>query len=178
MTTKSHITEAERIYIRDFETTDFDAVHEYAMLPDFSQFEVWGPNAELDTRKFIETTIEQSKYTPRFVYEMAIILKSDQHLIGSIRLGRETEDSCVASLGYAINPKFQGKGYATEATRALIKFGFKTLNLLVIYASCDTRNIASQKVLEKSGMHRVGCMIGDRKIRGKIYDSYRYEIHA
>jgi len=68
--------------------------------------------------------------------------------------------------------------YATELTTALIQFGFTELELLVIFATCDTRNAASIRVLEKCGMTRVGCKIGDRKIRGKIYDRFRYEIYA
>ncbi len=123
---------------------------------------------EPHSMQFIESAIEKSKHTPCFDYEMPLILRGTEQIIGSARIARETQNSRVGSIGYAINHKFQGNGYATEITQALIKFGFKSLNLLVIYATCDTRNVASIRVLEKSGMHRVGHMIGDRKIRGKL----------
>lgn len=172
------IIPTERLYTRDFELTDFSAVHEYGKIPEFSQYEQWGPNTEPHSQQFIEQSIEKAKHKPRYDYEMAIILKSTNQLVGSARISRDTESSHVGNIGYAINPKFQGYGYATEIAMALIKFGFESLNLLVIYATCDTRNNASIRVLEKVGMHRVGHMIGDRKIRGKIYDSYRYEVYA
>ncbi len=126
--------------------------------------------------QFIEQSIVKAKRNPRFDYEMAVILRSTEQLVGSGHIARESEDSRVGSIGYAINPNFQKHGYGAEIATSLIKFGFSHLDLLVIYVTCDTRNLASIRVLEKSGMHRVGHMIGDRKIRGKIYDSYKYEI--
>ena len=126
----------------------------------------------------IEESIAKAKFVPRFQFEMAIILKTTHELIGGAHIERETQDSRVGNIGYAINPRFQNQGYATEISKALIEFGFKNLELLVIYATCDTRNIASFSVLQKCGMKKVGKMIGDRKIRGAIYDSFRYEIYA
>ncbi|MFL5811991.1 MAG: GNAT family N-acetyltransferase, partial [Bdellovibrionia bacterium] len=97
-------------------------------------------------------------------------------LIGGCGIRRETQESAVANLGWAINPDFQKQGYATEAARALIAFGFEQLGLSVIYTTCDTRNVASYRVMEKVGMKRVGSMKGDKEVKGHIRDSYRYEL--
>lgn len=75
----------------------------------------------------------------------------DGRLIGAIgliidRSGRKAE------MGYWIGKPHWGKGYATEAARAAIAFGFETLSLNRIYAHHMTRNPASGRVLEKSGM--------------------------
>lgn len=163
------ILETERLYLRNFEETDFAAVHEYGSLPDFSQYEMWGPNTEPHSRKFIEDSIVKSKHEPRYQYELAIILKASNELIGGAHIELEAETSTVAHIGYAVNPRFQNNGYATEVSKALIHFGFAELNLKVIYATCDTRNVASYKVLQKLGMRLVGTIIGNRKIRGGIY---------
>jgi len=169
--------ETHRLYLRDFKESDFMAVHEYGSIPDFSQYEQWGPNTEPHSLNFILASIEKATHIPRYEYELAVILQSTGQLIGSGHLARETQESLVGNVGYAINPKFQNQGYATEVARSLITFGFINLNLLVIYATCDTRNIASFKVLEKCGMRKVGHTLGDRKIYGQIYDSFRYEIY-
>jgi RimJ/RimL family protein N-acetyltransferase len=58
----------------------------------------------------------------------------------------------------------------------LISFGFNQLKLDVIYATCDTRNAASYRVMEKLGMKRVGTMKGDKLVKGHMRDSYRYEL--
>lgn len=173
----NNIIESERLHLRDFQDADFAAVHEYGCLPDFSQYEMWGPNTEPHSRAFISESIVKALHIPRYQYELAIILKDTEELIGGAHIERDSENSRVGNIGYAVNPRFQNNGYATEVSKALIKFGFTELNLLVIYATCDTRNVASYTVLEKCGMCRVGKIIGNRKIRGDIYDTYRYEIY-
>lgn len=45
--------ETERLYLREFQIDDFAAVHEYSSLPDFSQYELWGPNIEPHSRQFM-----------------------------------------------------------------------------------------------------------------------------
>lgn len=170
--------ETERLYLREFQTEDFAAVHEYGSLPDFSQYELWGPNMEPHSMQFIDEAIKKSQQVPRLEYELAIILKETDVLIGGAHLSVASEKSAIAEIGYAVNPRFQKKGYATEIARALIKYGFDNFNLKVIYATCDTRNVASYIVLEKCNMRRVGTIVGNRKIRGGIYDSYRYEIYS
>lgn len=112
-----------------------------------------------------------------YEFEFAVCLKENELLIGGCGIRRDSQESQVANLGYAINPDFQSMGYATEVTKRLIEFGFKELNLAVIYATCDTRNTASFKVMEKAGMKRVGFIEKHKKVRDYMRDSYRYEIY-
>ena len=168
--------ETERLILRHYKETDWKSVHEYASLPDFSQYEMWGPNSIEDTKKFIFDAVKKSKADPKFQFEFAVCLKENNQHIGGCDIRRSTQHSNVADMGWAMNPKFQSKGYITEAGAALIDFGFSKLNLAVIYATCDTRNTASFRVMEKLNMKRVGHTIGDRKIDCQIYNSYRYEI--
>jgi RimJ/RimL family protein N-acetyltransferase len=168
--------ETERLILRDYRTSDFERVHLYGSIPEFSQYDVWGPNTEEGTNNFISESLSKSKQNPRYEFEFAICLKENELLIGGCGIRKESETSMVANLGYAINPEFQSKGYATEATKALIKFGFDKLFLSVIYATCDTRNTASFKVMEKAEMVRVGFIKKHKEVKGHIRDSYRYEV--
>jgi RimJ/RimL family protein N-acetyltransferase len=61
-----------------------------------------------------------------------------------------------AELGYWIGAPYWGKGYATEAARAVVEFGFGTLHLNRIFAHHFAGNTGSQKVLEKIGMRHEG----------------------
>ena len=166
----------ERLHLRKFSPNDCKAVHEYASDPDFSKFEMWGPNTEKDTLSFIEHAISKSQESPQYDFEFAVCLNDSGHLIGGCSLRLAAQESVVASIGYAINPKYQNTGYATELGQTLLNYGFGHLNLSVIWASCDTRNHASYKVMEKLGMTRVGVIRKNRKISGELFDSYRYEI--
>lgn len=160
--------ETARLYLREFSINDFAAVHEYGSIPDFSQYELWGPNTEPHSMQFIEEAIKKSLQLPRLEYELAIILKEANDLIGGAHISLTTEKSAIAEIGYAVNPRFQNNGHATEMAKALIKYGFEHFNCKIIYATCDTRNVASYNVLEKCGMQRVDTIVVDRKIRGKI----------
>jgi len=171
------LLETERLYLRNFKISDFAAVHEYASLESFSQYQIWGPNSEQDTLEFLQDRISAALQEPRVVYDMAIVLKATDQLIGGALIELESSNSKVACLGYAMNPKFQNQGYTTEIAQRLIKFGFEQLELRVIYALCDTRNTASFRVMEKCGMQKVGIVPQDRNIQGEVYDSYRYEIY-
>jgi ribosomal-protein-alanine N-acetyltransferase len=166
----------ERLLLRDYKVEDWERVHIYGSDPDFSKYELWGPNTLEDTHKFLAEMVQQSETHPRYKFDIAVCLKESELLIGGCGIRRETELSQVANLGWGISPEFQGKGYATEAARALIEYGFKKLNLSIIYATCDTRNIPSYKVMEKLGMERVGFIKGTKEVKGHIRDSYRYEI--
>lgn len=166
----------ERLVLRQYQVTDWEQVHIYGSDPDFSKYELWGPNTLEDTHKFVAEMIEQSTSNPRYKFDFAISLKESGLLIGGCGIRRETESSSVANLGWAVTPSQQCKGYATEAAKALIDFGFQKLSLSVIYATCDTRNAASYKVMEKLGMKKVGFIKGTKEIKGHIRDSYRYEV--
>lgn len=170
------IMHSPRLVLRDYTPEDWARVHIYGSDPDFSKYEYWGPNTIEDTQKFIGEMVQQPLTSPRFKFDLAICLEESGLLIGGCGIRRETELSQVANLGWAITPEFQNKGYATEAARALVAFGFQKLNLSVIYATCDTRNTASFTVMEKLGMKRVGFIKGTKEVKGHIRDSYRYEI--
>jgi ribosomal-protein-alanine N-acetyltransferase len=168
--------ETDRIILRSYQHSDWERVHLYGSLPDFAQYDSWGPNSEEDTKNFIQDAIHKTLKNPQFEYEFAIIDKKSNLLIGGCGIRRDDSSSSVANLGYAINPDFQGKGFASECTKLLLKFGFNELKLFVIYATCDSENIASFKVMEKCKMKKVGFYIGKRKFKNKISDEFRYEI--
>ena len=168
--------ESPRLILRPYSKDDFASVHFYGSDPQFSRFESWGPNTEEDTQRFISDMIRQAESEPRYKFDFALEMKDLGAMIGGAGIRRETQNSRVANLGWAIHPHYQKKGYATEAARCLIEFGFFELGLRVIYATCDARNEASFRVMEKVGMRRVGHLIGDRMQKGFLRDTLRYEI--
>ena len=168
--------ETRRLLLRHFLPTDWQDVHAYAALPEVSQYDAWGPNSEADSRAFVASCIDMASREPVLRHDFAIELKATKRVIGGCSMKRESADDEHASLGYAIHPDFQGRGYATEATLALIGFGFDALDLERIVAQCDTRNGASYRVMEKAGMTRVGTHLNHREIKGRLTHSFEYGI--
>ncbi|MCK4510553.1 GNAT family N-acetyltransferase, partial [bacterium] len=69
-----------------------------------------------------------------------------------------------------------GRGLAMEAAAGLIGFGFEQLRVHRIWATCDTRNVRSARVLEKAGMKLEGIMRDDTWLRGQWRSSRLYSI--
>jgi RimJ/RimL family protein N-acetyltransferase len=84
-------------------------------------------------------------------WQLAIARRADEALIGAIGLERE-EARNAAELGYWIAVPAWGRGYATEAARRLIRFGFEQARIDEIHAHALAENTASRRVLEKAGL--------------------------
>lgn len=88
---------------------------------------------------------------------LAVTLRDAGALVGAVGLEICKEHS-RAELGYWIGKPFWGKGYASEAAKALVDYGFKVAGLNRIYAHHIVRNPASGRVMLKIGMRREGTL--------------------
>ncbi|QOS76476.1 GNAT family N-acetyltransferase [Paenibacillus sp. JNUCC31] len=167
--------ETERLIIRDIRETDQERIHTYTSMTEVTQHTAWGPNTEEDTRAYVEYVLNLQQTQPREGFELAICLEKEGLLIGGVGLHMENTN---AEIGYVLHPIYQGKGYAAEAARAMLGFGFKTLGVHRIYAKCRPNNKASEKVMQKIGMQREGLMREHWFYKGKYHDSCLYSILA
>ena len=113
---------------------------------------------------------------PRTKYQLAVTLKSTDQLIGNCGVRLAEEGSQVGDIGYELSPGHWGRGYATEAARAIMAFGFETLHLHRIWAECIAENTRSARVLEKLGMQLEGRLREHTFLRaaGGIYCASGY----
>ena len=72
----------ERLLLRNYKPEDWKRVHIYGSDPDFSKYELWGPNTLEDTHRFIAEMVQQAKATPRYKFDFAVCLKETGLLIG------------------------------------------------------------------------------------------------
>lgn len=87
---------------------------------------------------------------------LAVRLLPDRRLIGATGLKGIDRQNLHAELGYWIRTDYWGRGYATEAARAVVRYAFEELGLNRIYAHYMVRNPASGRVLERVGMREEG----------------------
>jgi RimJ/RimL family protein N-acetyltransferase len=106
---------------------------------------------------------------------LAIRLRSDGRLCGGVGLHPETPHH-HAELGYWIGVPYWGNGYATEAAKAVVRYGFEHLKLNRIFAHHFKHNPASGKVLRKIGMKHEGCMRQHVLKWGQFVDLELYSI--
>src|SRR5579885_1198035 len=134
--------ESERLLLRDWKNSDWQAAFEYASDPEVSKYMNWGPNTERETKAFITSAIMSISEKPRLTYELAVVLKEEGKIIGGTGMRLKPEES-KAMIGYVFNRSYWGKGLATEAAQRLVRFGFEELNLHRIFATCDAENLGS-----------------------------------
>ncbi|MHC1769402.1 MAG: GNAT family N-acetyltransferase [Verrucomicrobiia bacterium] len=103
-------------------------------------------------------------------------LTRTNQLIGTIGLREIDQEHLKAEMGFWIGMDWWGNGYATEAARRLIRYGFQELGLNRIYAHHMVRNPASGRVLEKIGMQREGLLRQRVRKWGRFEDVFMLAI--
>ncbi len=170
--------ETKRLLLRELRADDENDIHEYASDPEVVRLMIWGPNTRETTREFLERALQSQTAWPRPEVGLAIELKSERKLIGSIGLRMKDETSRAADIGYVLNRNYWGHGYMTESTRAVLDVAFKQLKLHRVWATCDMRNRASYRVMERLGMRREGAFVKIAMEKGEWRDTYLYAILA
>jgi [ribosomal protein S5]-alanine N-acetyltransferase len=114
------------------------------------------PYSEQQARDWITRHIEGRSHGKGVIF--AVVTKTDMQLVGSVGLRDIDQEHGQAEVEMWIGVDWWGQGYATEAAKALLQFGFETLRLNRIYAHHMLRNPASGRVLEKIGMKKEGVL--------------------
>lgn len=94
------------------------------------------------------------KYPHENEWEGIIIERKDFLVVGDMGFKGGPNEEGVIDLGYSIVPSYQGKGYATEMGKAMVKWALTHPNVKRVKATCDPDNYASIRVLEKIGFKR------------------------
>jgi RimJ/RimL family protein N-acetyltransferase len=126
----------------------------WAQDSEVTRYLTWRPHERIEqTQDFVRNCLAAWENHTRFPY--MITLKNDGQVIGMI--DPRIEGSRVG-IGYGSARAYWGKGYVTEATRAVIDWAFQQPSVYRVYATTDVDNLASQRVLEKVGMQREGLL--------------------
>jgi ribosomal-protein-alanine N-acetyltransferase len=170
--------ETERLILRKITEADLPALFEYASDPEVTQNLRFETHKNLDDTKDYYTKICSWYAGQPDHFPLAIELKQEKKMIGSIDFVHIEFQTACAELGYVLAKKYWGHGYAAEAAKEFIAFGFTQLALHRIEALVKTTNSQSIRVLEKAGMQREGLLRERRKKNNTYYDVYIYSILA
>jgi len=163
-----------RLLLRPFQMGDVDDVCEYACDIEWGKYliNIPQPFHRHDAEEFVTLFSNPSQW--KDVMMFATILNGK--VIGQVYLNAPDLVNERAEIGYMLTRSYWGQRLATEAAQAVIDWGFKTLNLNKIFATCDIRNEASWHVMENLGMVREGLLRNHFKWQGKFKDEYYYGI--
>ncbi len=139
------ILETVRLNIRRFLPTDWQDLFEYLSQEEVVKYEPYDVFTEEQSK---QEAIKRSR-NPDF---WAVCLKDTGKLIGNVYLSKRDFDTW--ELGYVFNKDYQGKGYATEAARAMLDDIFVNCSAHRVFAMCNPINTSSWKLLERLNMRR------------------------
>lgn len=168
--------QTKRLILREYILNDWEAAHRYHSDPLAVQFESWGPHNPVETKAFIREAMNRATESPRKRVELAICLHTNGRLIGGCGLRIAESKKGVATLGYILDRTVWGNGFATEAAAAMIEEARTLQDIHTVHATCDSRNIASQRVLEKIGLEPVGMIAELEMVKGCFRDMLQYEL--
>lgn len=173
MSVKNIVIKTKRLCLLPLGSKYLYTVNEYATDRENTEYMCHLPNESIEeTAEFLnKVDLEWKKEAPTF-FEFAILYENRQ--IGAVSLYMENG---VGELGWIINKRYWGCGFAYEAAASLVKYFSEEMGISHFMAHCDTKNIASYRVMEKLGMIRTSEH-GGRKNRSAIYESmeYQYEL--
>jgi ribosomal-protein-alanine N-acetyltransferase len=170
------ILTTERLLLRDFVESDWEAVLAYEQNPLYLRYYEWTERTPEDVRAFIQRFLDHQNQEPRIKFQFAVTLKSTGQLIGNCGVRRNSAEAFKGDMGYELDPDHWGKGYATEAARAVLRFGFTDMGLHRVSAACVADNTGSAHVLEKIGMQQEGRLRENEYYKGKWWDTLLYAI--
>jgi RimJ/RimL family protein N-acetyltransferase len=166
----------ERLLLREFIANDWDAVFAYQSDTRYLRYAPWNSRLREHVERLVHDFIGWQHEQPRCKFQLAILLQTTHLLIGTCGIRMATAYAQAAELGYELHPDYWGQGYATEAARGMLAFGFRTLRLQRVWAQCVAQNTASARVLERLGMRYTRRLRKHTWMQNRWWDMLVYAI--
>ena len=166
------ILETERLYLREMNQADFDALCNILQDED-TMYAYEGAFSDGEVQEWLDWQI--SRYQKWHFGLWAVILKETDEMIGQCGLTMQPwKEMEVLEIGYLFNRLYWHKGYATEAAKGCKKYAFETLKADEVCSIIRDTNVASQNVAIRNGMKRKDTWT--KHYRGVDMLHYRYVI--
>jgi ribosomal-protein-alanine N-acetyltransferase len=164
------IIKTEHLILRDFSRADLPAYQELYSHPDFQQFYSEEDAAPEKVAQLLNMFIGWRNEQPRTKFQLAITLPSAA-LIGSCGVRVTSVKDKQATFGCELSRAHWGRGYALEASKAIINVGFNKLDLHKIYAETNSENLAAVRLAQKLGLRVEEKLRENIEFRGRWWDT-------
>ncbi len=167
--------ETERLTLRRLRDNDLDALVAYRNLSEVAWMQLWESYTAEEARELINGCKVLEPFSAGNWFQFGVALKSTDALIGDLYFKMD-EAGKQAEIGYTFDPRFQGRGLATEAVKALFHHAFTEKGLHRIRGVTDPRNLPSIKLMERLGMRQEAHHKEDLWFKGEWADNVVFAI--
>jgi RimJ/RimL family protein N-acetyltransferase len=170
--------ETSRLTLRPFVEGDLEAMHAVRSDPEVARYLYGEPCHSLDeTRDWLARKIAGSAWTTEGDWLSAAAVERESGLtVGDMAFHWVSERDRTAEIGFVFDPRHQGKGFATEAARALMDWAFTVAGFHRVIGRAEARNAASARVLEKLGMRLEAHLVENEWVKGEWQSELVYAI--
>jgi aminoglycoside 6'-N-acetyltransferase len=165
--------ETERVILRRSVPADAEAISAYRSDPAVHENQGWHRTDAEHVRSEIEEMLARLPGADGGWVQFSVFERDGGRLVGDVGLSPAEGEPGVIKVGYTIAPAAQGRGYATEAVGALVRYAFGMLDAEVVRAYADADNTPSRRVMEKVGMRLMETFSGEED--GQRWTGVRYE---
>ena len=166
--------ETERLVLRPYNDGDLESLHALYSRPDVARWLYYEPSTLEQSREKLARKVAGCELSEEHGLSAAVELR-DGTYVGDVVLFDLKVEHKTVELGFSLDPRHQGKGYATEASRALVDWAFAQGFHRVI-GRLEARNTASARVLEKLGMRREALLVENEWVKGEWQSELVYAI--
>ena len=164
----SRTIETERLILRSSKMEEQKRLWEILMIPEVNKWYLTGAKKNSNNPshwawksqvQFYKSKVDKANNNNVFVWSIFLkprYTKSGyEEVIGQISAQEQGNDITIRDVGWYIDPTYQGKGYATEAAKAMIDYMFKEVEINSILSGAVKENIASCRMFEKLGFSKI-----------------------
>ncbi|MES2748037.1 MAG: GNAT family N-acetyltransferase [Bacteroidota bacterium] len=167
--------ETERLLLRRVAATDVNEIIELRGNPDAMKY-IPRPLVTTTEEALAHFEMIDSKIESNEGINWAITVKGNPKLIGIIGHYRIEPEHHRSEIGYMILPQYNGQGITSEAVKAILAYGFDDMNLHSVEAILDSRNLGSEKVLQKNGFVKEAHLVESECYDGIFIDRLTYSL--
>jgi RimJ/RimL family protein N-acetyltransferase len=165
----------ERLLLRRSVAGDAETISAYRSDPAVHAMQGWDRTDPDGVRAEIEEMANREPGEPGGWVQFTVEAQ-DGGIVGDVGLSPADGEAGVIKVGYTIDPRFQSRGYATEAVKALVDYAFASLDADVVRAYAGAENTPSIRVMEKVGMQLMERFQGSDG--GETWTGVRYEVSS
>lgn len=175
--TDGTIAVTEHLVLRRMTDDDAPALAAYRSDPDLARYQSWEAPFPVAAAQELIAGMSDVRFAEPGAW-LQIAIEVDGRLIGDVAVHVDGDDPRLATVGFTLAAGAQGRGFATEALRAVMSVLFTEHGVHRISADCDARNVRSVALLERVGMRREAHHRKSAWWKGEWTDEYVYAVLA
>ncbi|MEU2615719.1 GNAT family protein [Micromonospora sp. NPDC007271] len=167
----------ERLLLRQYRVDDVDALLAYYGDPLVARYVPWEPWSREHAAEQVAKRVHRLGIT-RIDSALALLVEHKGEVVGDVVLWPTDETLSRGEVGWVFHPSMSGRGFATEAVRALIGVAFEHCDMHRVIARLDARNEASARLCQRVGMVKEAHLRQDYWMKGEWADTLIYGLLA